>query len=778
MAYKLSSVVYGHVLDVRGLSSTSNGYIVSVSRDKTAKLWKPNSENAGYTEVQTFSGHTNYVVSVTVLKESSILPSGLIITGGNDKMLCGFLPESSEPIFVETRHKNTVCKINPGVLLNTFISSSWDSTAMLWKVTVDSDQTYQPVLLSIFKGHTAAVWSAIQLSSKYVITCSADKTILIHNIIPGDPQNSSVIIKKLTGHTDCVRDLAALNTESNEFLSCSNDATVIRWNAETGECLEKFYGHPNYIYCLAVFSGIDMASSIVVTGGEDRYLNIWMCTDQQVILQPAQSIWAVTILPNKDIVVGSSDGIIRIFTTDVNRQASSEVLASFQEQVDNINQQAQKEIGGIKVENLPGPEVLYQPGKNDGQIIMINENGKAICYKWLSNECKWDKVGDVLSASDPNKNMHNGKEYDFVWNVDIEDGAPPLKLPYNKDEDPWSVAQSFIHKHDLPQSYLETVANFIISNSKTSAPTLLPANQDYVDPYTGAARYVPTSNPTTSSSNGQDPFTGQSRHVPNTPISYNTFFPQTSYLKFDQANISSIFSKIKEFNLKLDDSNNKLEDHQLESVMKMCNEGSNVDDTSINILIHLLDWPKDILFPILDVTRLAVRNKHVNVTLCANNLIMTKLQPHIYDNKVPTNQMLAFRCLCNLMQHEEGELLVLRNYEELLTVIQSLSQVNLIQKHLQIALATLLLNFSVMIKQSDDDIAIQAVNNAISSVCPKLSEPEAIFRCFVAIGTLVILKNQPDLSEQIKDYIALMASNSEPSKVLSCSKHLMKLIQK
>lgn len=59
--------------------------------------------------------------------------------------------------------------------------------------------------------------------------------------------------------------------------------------------------------------------------------------------------------------------------------------------------------------SLPGPEVLYKPGKNDGQIIMVNENGKPICYKWLSNECKWDKIGDVLSASDPNKNMHEGK---------------------------------------------------------------------------------------------------------------------------------------------------------------------------------------------------------------------------------------------------------------------------------------------------------------------------------------------------------------------------------
>ena len=40
---------------------------------------------------------------------------------------------------------------------------------------------------------------------------------------------------------------------------------------------------------------------------------------------------------------------------------------------------------------------------------MVNENGKPICYKWLSNECQWDKVGDVLSASNPDKNMHEGR---------------------------------------------------------------------------------------------------------------------------------------------------------------------------------------------------------------------------------------------------------------------------------------------------------------------------------------------------------------------------------
>lgn len=50
----------------------------------------------------------------------------------------------------------------------------------------------------------------------------------------------------LTGHTDCVRDLAKWNDD--ELLSCANDATVRRWLLKSGECIETLYGHPNFIY--------------------------------------------------------------------------------------------------------------------------------------------------------------------------------------------------------------------------------------------------------------------------------------------------------------------------------------------------------------------------------------------------------------------------------------------------------------------------------------------------------------------------------------------------
>lgn len=102
------------------------------------------------------------------------------------------------------------------------------------------------------------------------------------------------------------------------------------------------------------------------------------------------------------------------------------------------------------------------------------------------------------------------------------------------------VAQAFIHKHDLPQSYLETVANFIISNSKT-APPPLPANEGFVDPFTGGSRYVPPSNSNSSSGTyGQNHITEQSGQ---TSASFNKFFPQTNYLKFDQANTTTILSE-------------------------------------------------------------------------------------------------------------------------------------------------------------------------------------------------------------------------------------------
>lgn len=59
----------------------------------------------------------------------------------------------------------------------------------------------------------------------------------------------------------------------------------------------------------------------------------------------------------------------------------------------------------------------------------------------------------------------DGREWDFVFDVDVAEGAPPLKLPMNKGDDPYDAAEIFLQKHQLPFTYLEQVVEFIQQNT-------------------------------------------------------------------------------------------------------------------------------------------------------------------------------------------------------------------------------------------------------------------------------------------------------------------------
>lgn len=59
------------------------------------------------------------------------------------------------------------------------------------------------------------------------------------------------------------------------------------------------------------------------------------------------------------------------------------------------------------------------------------------------------------NSASSNRTLHNGIEYDYVFSVDIQEGLPPLKLPYNKGQDLWHA--KFIEGNDLSQMFLEQV---------------------------------------------------------------------------------------------------------------------------------------------------------------------------------------------------------------------------------------------------------------------------------------------------------------------------------
>lgn len=53
-------------------------------------------------------------------------------------------------------------------------------------------------------------------------------------------------------------------------------------------------------------------------------------------------------------------------------------------------------------------------------------------WQWSSAGTTWQQIGEVTDAvGSGRKQVYQGIEYDYVFDVDIAEGQPPLKLPYN-----------------------------------------------------------------------------------------------------------------------------------------------------------------------------------------------------------------------------------------------------------------------------------------------------------------------------------------------------------
>jgi phospholipase A-2-activating protein len=291
-----------------------------------------------------------------------------------------------------------------------------------------------------------------------------------------------------------VRALAKLpkrHKSGGEIVSATNDGVIRIWTLK-GKELKALIGHESFIYSLAVLPSGDIASS-----GEDRTVRIWdgpACL--QVITLPAISVWSVAACPNGDIITGSSDKIARIFTKDEKRLADPAVIAQFDEQVQSSTVPEQQ-MGELNKIDAPGPDFLQRKsGTKEGQTQTIKEADGAIwLYSWSSSQ-GWTKVGQVVGAapSSGNKKMYQGQEYDYVFDVDIDENKPPLKLPYNTTQNPHEAAMKFLQENELPMSYLDETANFIVKSTQgaslgqSSQPQPQPAG---ADPWGTESRYRP-----------------------------------------------------------------------------------------------------------------------------------------------------------------------------------------------------------------------------------------------------------------------------------------------
>ncbi|KAI9486953.1 MAG: WD40-repeat-containing domain protein [Benjaminiella poitrasii] len=687
--YKLESTLKSHKQDVKSVVALSDDLIISAARDKTVCTWIRSGLNS-FSPDRVYLGHDHFVNALTAIKPNQIYPQGLIVSGGSDKVINVYDPsQTTDPRFTLIGHTENVSALatTPS---GHIVSGSWDNKAIVWK---EFQQAY------VLEGHTAAVWAVLAVDDDLILTASADKTIRLWK--------NGKLSHIYQGHTQAVRGLALV--PGIGFVSCSNDGTLRVWTLE-GECIQQLDGHTSFVYSVDVLTTGEFVSS-----GEDRTVRIWkdgQCV--QTLQQPCISVWTVSALPNDDFVVGGSDATIRVYTKDSERMASSEALKEFDEL---LASQAipSNQIGDLNKEKLPGPEVLKKPGNKEGQVIMVNMGSTVEAHQWSTQSQDWQKIGEVVGSSGSAKQTYEGKEYDYVFDIDVGEGPNgKLKLPYNVTQNPYDVAQKFLTRHDLPMSYIDQVTDFIIKNTEgvnlgggyqdpfTGANRYTPsgANQsasgaNYVDPFTGGGSYRPGAafTPSSTATNYSDPFTGGGSYRPagsNIPTSAPSLqqpkvLPVKTYLTLKQANPDAVLNKIRALNDTMMD--NKLSGEELESLP---NAVSFLKSPTVNgaksiqgnicltaIIKMATQWPIDKRFPALDLVRLFALYAPEALSFAVPEGDVPKFLRDVggltADNTTSlnkTNAMLAYRGLANLFNLETGRALIWKGRDIISNLLQ------------------------------------------------------------------------------------------------------------
>jgi phospholipase A-2-activating protein len=473
----------------------------------------------------------------------------------------------------------------------------------------------------------------------------------------------------------------------------------------------------------------------------------------QTITHPALSIWSVAVCSeNGDIVTGASDKIVRVFSQDPARHADPAAIEQLNDDVKSSTiPQQQVGNGNINKEQLPGPEFLTQKsGTKEGQTQLIHEaNGNIAAYQWSTAASEWVSIGTVVdqAGSSGRKISHNGKEYDYVFDVDIEEGKPPLKLPYNLSQNQYEVARKFCEDNKLPLTYLDQVTNFIVQNTQGQTLGQSTPSQG-ADPWGSDARYRP----------------GEATPAPSSqpPAPRPKLLPQKDYLDIFSANHQPIFKKLQEFNQVLvnegnkGDSFNPSDIDELTTAIQLLQKGNvkDIEPTAIDRIVKAAtEWPSDKRLPALDLLRLLFAAEEPVVYLTTNVDILQRLaDSDVFEITSPLNNtMMAVRALDNLFKTKTGQSTASEKFDQIHSLVQPFLEST--HRNLIIAVSTLYINYSVYLTGEKDANRTLSLLDDLNKILHSAKDSEAVYRALVATGTLLSLGR--DFCEAGRDILEL-----------------------
>ncbi len=206
-------------------------------------------------------------------------------------------------------------------------------------------------------------------------------------------------------------------------------------------------------------------------------------------------------------------------------------------------------------------------------------------------------------------------------------------------------------------------------------------------------------------------------------------------------------------------------------------------------MIKVLGWPSAQAFPGLDILRLGILRQQCAKLLLDQpdnlNKVFSLLLANIHPSAPGNCQMLALRSLANLFSNQSGAELLLGQRDVVLNRAVALLPADASgasARHVETALATLALNYAVMLLKSKSET--EGVVQLLTALCmvflSSVKDPEARFRVLVALGTLLTASKENVLMAsdlKARDAVSLWGSTAEsPEKVKECARFLQALL--
>lgn len=477
MSYVLRTSKHASLCDVRFVNAYNDTTLLISSRDNTASQWS--LENKTLHQSKTMCGHQGFVNFVVLHPHLQLVQNEpCFITGSNDNHVIVWNAESCMIEAVLDGHSRGV---SCGALAQTntgldIVTGDWNGMCIVFDChSGKPKQTYSK--------HGIAIRAIAQLpSSPLIVSASADKSAHVWDVNTGDT------IQICNYHNDVVQCMCAIDTTT--FCTGSNDCTIAIWRVGREVPVTVLQGHQSLVYGLTW----NLSTSELLSCSEDRTVIVWgnpagieKFEAKQVVNHPTL-VWSVAALPNGDILTGTSDGYIRVFTRAEERFASADLIVEFNEAVSSQRIDARTTAPELIAGNLPSTDQMSAyAGKEGDRKMFKNNNGEVELYIFSGG--MWDKVGVVVSGpeqtpvtgSQPQeKKAFNGKEYDYLFDVEI--GGKMLKLPYNSGETVSSAVWNFINSHPalLSVDNFEAIRDFIVTNISPADRSLLTASREAI----------------------------------------------------------------------------------------------------------------------------------------------------------------------------------------------------------------------------------------------------------------------------------------------------------